>query len=887
MKLNLGSALSVLLAGSLPGAALAQNEPPAGASTPAQQAEEEGDESEIIVTGGVLRGAVAGDIKPEQQLTPADIRARGVSTIAELLDDLALQTGSARGRGGGMPVVLLNGRRISSFAEIRDLPAEAIERVDILPEEAALKYGYRADQRVVNFVLRRRFRALTTELGLRAPTAGGNSEKEFETGLALISNDKRINLNAEYESTSGILESERNVLPRTEESRYRTLVSPSQSLQLNGTFATPLSQSISLSLNARLEEEQRKAVLGLPSVTLTVPAANPFAPGGVETSLSRYIGDGALTRSSENQTAHLGFTLNGDLKPWRWSMTGNFDRVTSESLTARGFDPLPLQARLDANDPGFNPFAPIPLGQLSVLPSDRARSVSTTGTLDALTSGPLFKGPAGNINASFRVTGSTSNLDSDLFRAGVARSGSVGRDRVDGQANIDIPIARRNGDFLSAIGDLTLNGNVEIEHLSDFGTLKTTGYGANWSPVPELRFLVSVTDEEGAPTAQQLGDPVIATPNVRTFDFVTGQTVDITTITGGNPLLGSDSRHVFKLGFNTRPFSKLDFNLNADWVRSTIRNQIASFPAATAQIEAAFPGRFVRDADGMLLSIDQRAVNFESAHRSELRWGFNLSIPVMSAMEKRMRAARAAFEKARDEAEAQGKPLPNPRDFFQGLGPGGRQGQNPPQSIFGGPMFGGPQGGRGGRDPGAGGPGGRGPRGFGGGRFGGGGNQQGSGRIQFSLYHSWRFQDEVVIGPGLPVLDYLNGAPVGNTGGRPRHEVEMQAGFTRGGLGFRLNGKWQSGTQVIGGLPGATDTLDFSSLATLGARLFVAMDQQVSLVRKNPWLRGVRVNLSVDNIFDTRLKVTDETGTTPLGYQRDLLDPTGRTVRLTIRKLFR
>ena len=80
-----------------------------------------------------------GDIPPEIQLNQADIRAYAVSSVADLLTELAPQTGS--GRGSGMPVVLLNGRRISSFAEIRDLPTEAIERVDILPEEVALKYG--------------------------------------------------------------------------------------------------------------------------------------------------------------------------------------------------------------------------------------------------------------------------------------------------------------------------------------------------------------------------------------------------------------------------------------------------------------------------------------------------------------------------------------------------------------------------------------------------------------------------------------------------------------------------------------------------------------------------------------------------------------------------
>ncbi|MGJ3629017.1 hypothetical protein AB5I41_23055 [Sphingomonas sp. MMS24-JH45] len=48
----------------------------------------------------------------------------------------APQTRSGRG-AGGPPVVLVNGRRVSGFQEIRDLPTEAIQRVDILPEEVA------------------------------------------------------------------------------------------------------------------------------------------------------------------------------------------------------------------------------------------------------------------------------------------------------------------------------------------------------------------------------------------------------------------------------------------------------------------------------------------------------------------------------------------------------------------------------------------------------------------------------------------------------------------------------------------------------------------------------------------------------------------------------
>ncbi|MEJ8630731.1 hypothetical protein P0F65_14310 [Sphingomonas sp. I4] len=110
-----------------------------------------------------------GDIPPEQQLSPADVRAYGVSSVADLLTELAPQTTSGR---GGSPVILLNGRRIAGFQEIRDLPTEAILRVDILPEEVSLKYGYRADQKVVNFVLRPRFRSLAAEAIGTVPTQG-------------------------------------------------------------------------------------------------------------------------------------------------------------------------------------------------------------------------------------------------------------------------------------------------------------------------------------------------------------------------------------------------------------------------------------------------------------------------------------------------------------------------------------------------------------------------------------------------------------------------------------------------------------------------------------------------------------------------------------------
>jgi outer membrane receptor protein involved in Fe transport len=47
----------------------------------------------------------------------------------------------------------------------------------------------------------------------------------------------------------------------------------------------------------------------------------------------------------------------------------------------------------------------------------------------------------------------------------------------------------------------------------------------------------------------------------------------------------------------------------------------------------------------------------------------------------------------------------------------------------------------------------------------------------------------------------------------------------------------------------------------------------------------MRVSLSVQNILNTLQKVTDGSGATPTAYQGAYLDPDGRTVMLSIRKM--
>jgi len=169
------------------------------------------------------------------------------------------------------------------------------------------------------------------------------------------------------------------------------------------------------------------------------------------------------------------------------------------------------------------------------------------------------------------------------------------------------------------------------------------------------------------------------------------------------------------------------------------------------------------------------------------------------------------------------------------------------------------------------------------GGFGGGGAMRGAddgARLQLSIYHTWIFRDEVTLRNGLAPIDLLDG----NTLGGPppsRHQVQINGGVTDNGVGIRLTGQWRSTARVDDQVSPAGD-LRFGSLATFNLRLFADVGQRLP---KEKWASGMRVTLAVQNIFNDRQRVTDDTGATPLAYQPGYLDPVGRAVLLTVRKL--
>ena len=763
----------------MPASAAATAQPSAPVVSASSDPEDDYDDidgDEIVVTAPRLAGQLETDIKAEAELDEAAIASYGVSNVSELLEALAPQTRSGRGRGGGRPIILINGRRIGGFGEVRNLPPEAIAKVEIFPEEVALQYGYSADERVVNMVLKPNFRQVAIEAEGGVPTQGGRFQSEVEGSFLAIGENGRVNVNAGWEQSTMLTENERGLGPAT-----RSLLPESDTYLIDATIQRSLNKVTDASINLRLDQTDGLSFLG------------PVVAGG----------DVPLERDSRSRNLTTTASVNGMLGDWRWSLSGNYGDADQRTFTDRVTG---ARDRFDSSQQSFGGSANL--------------------------SGTVTEGWAGPIRLS--MTGSYSGLrfDSQSARSGVITTTELGRDTPSVFGSLTLPLLDPEYE-VGNIGRMSLTLSGQVANPSDFEALKSWGASLNWGVTDNLSLIASFNNDEAAPGIQQLGAAPLVTPGVTYYDFATGQTVEITTTTGGNPFLLAEQRRDLKLGLNWEVPMVEGLRLSVNYNRNKSNDTANSLPLLTPEIEAAFPGRVTRDASGVLIALDQRPVNFDQVENSQIRWGLN-------------------FGKSFGQPDQAGRPGGGP-----GAGAAGPRGA-------GGPRMGG-RGGRGG-GPGA--------------MFGGG--PQG-GRWSVSLYHTYKLTDTILIRPGVPELDLLDGSATGSGGGSNRHLLELDGGLFYKGLGFRLSGKYDSGSTVTGGTAG---DLNFGDLATFNLRFFADLNQVPKLTEKLPFLKGSRLRLSIDNLFDAQRKTTDANGVVPLNYQPGYIDPLGRYIELEWRKTF-
>ena len=575
--------------------------------------------AEIVVSGDRLRGQLDVEQAPILQLAEEDIAAEGVTSIADLVTQITNQTGSARGRGGGgRPVILINGIRVGSFREFANYPPEALARVEVFPEEVAQRFGFPPDRRVINLILKDNYRNAEVELEFEGPSRGGYYQREQELGFLQIADGARINVNLSAQDNSILTEDERDIIQTPgsisdvagdpDQAEFRSLVSDSRSLNSNVSYAKAIIDSgISLSANANYVRNDRRALRGLNTVVLTDAAGNSaLRTFGAETPLEQRVASDTFSASG---------SLNKPFGAYQLTTTFNASLVETTQEIDRRFDTSDLVA--DALSGALTLDGALPTSVDAGF--DTAFTRSTTASSLTTLRGPIAELPGGEVLTTFDVGYNWTNLESSDTR------GSLPVDLIRGNLstgmNIVVPITSRRTGFADALGSFTLNGQIGLDHFSDFGTLGDYTVGLTWSPFDNLDLSTTYIQREVPPGLAALGNPLVENLNSPVFDFSTGQTVLATVITGGNPDLLAETQRDWKFAANWElPFWQ-GTRFTVEYIRNRSDDVTSGFPQITPEIEAAFPGRVVRDDAGIIQSVDARAVTFAETRADRLQFG--------------------------------------------------------------------------------------------------------------------------------------------------------------------------------------------------------------------------------------------------------------------------
>jgi hypothetical protein len=463
--------------------------------------------------------------------------------------------------------------------EFANLPREAIARVEVLPETVALQYGFSENQRVINFVLREHYRAVpvrTTEAGA---SEGGDRTTQLDASLVRLNEETRSTLLGSFSNNAKLLESDRGI--DQPDSIDRTLQPEITEAKVAATLSRPI-LGVSSSLEASFDRSTTKSLQGL-----------------VDTSAGPTI----LQQDANTKTAGLAGQLTGQLGRFVWGALGAYTRLTTDSSSGIGVDGT---------------------GNLTF---DRTNSTLNAGSLQLSLSGRIATLPAGAVVANIKAGLQYQGYDSENALPGtpVANTNLVRSDRS-ASFNASLPITNRDKQVGTAVGNLAATVNVSLDDVSNFGALFSQSYGLSWGPIKQVNFHAIFTDHETPPTVQQVLAPETFTPNVEMFDFVSSQTVYVTSVTGGSRNLRAADDRVASVGLSLGPFfDKSTFSAHYEQHRT--RDAAGVLPPLALQVEEAFPERFVRDADGTLIEVDNRSVNLQRQDLDDLNWGFDAWVP--------------------------------------------------------------------------------------------------------------------------------------------------------------------------------------------------------------------------------------------------------------------
>ncbi|WP_022979910.1 TonB-dependent receptor [Ideonella sp. B508-1] len=173
----------------------------------------------IEITGSAIKRIDGETALPVQVITREEIDKAGLTTAAEIVaklsansngmtdgasinvggyDQKGMNSANLRGIGTSSTLVLLNGRRMANFAspgdnigvDLNNIPAAAIQRVEVLLDGASSLYGTDAIGGVINFITRKDFQGLEIDVSGGMTQEGGAGKRSASLAGGYGSLDK-------------------------------------------------------------------------------------------------------------------------------------------------------------------------------------------------------------------------------------------------------------------------------------------------------------------------------------------------------------------------------------------------------------------------------------------------------------------------------------------------------------------------------------------------------------------------------------------------------------------------------------------------------------------------------------------------------------------------
>lgn len=631
---------------------------------------------QIIVIGDRAIIASLKNAPVEQTYDEDRAASYGVSTVGELIGQIKAENGDSQ------PVILINGQPAPDTGDIADYPVEAVRRIETLPRGSATAVGGAAGQRAYNIVLKAQVRSLTFTAARQIATEGEWGTTRGEAIATWIKGQDRVNVTLRGSDSDPLFEIDRGIVPAEPTTPFaplgniiplsgpqidpllsaladrpvatvalpagsitptlqslvpfanlinpsalsanRTLRGTSRPIDLSVSVNKELAPWLALSVNSRIGWTESTSYSGLPSARFLIPATNPFTP--FSTSVLLALSDPAhpLRSVTKATNGSVNATLNGNWGEWHAILIGRYDSRERTSDSDRvgtiAGGSIPVAA-------ATNPFAGTLAGAIPVtVRSTFSKTVTRQASGDV--DGPLFELPAGKLRVRAGAAFARTSFDSS-DNSGAAQS--VDRDETTLKAGVTVPLTDRVK-FLPGFGDTELSLDIGRLDLGSFGRIDRHAIALNWAPLEWLRLNANEVKDGLALAPELVSAPATITENVPYFDPVTGQTVNVTTIYGGAANLANQSQRTRTLSLTANPYKPYNLQFNADYVVTELRNQAGALPPPSSAVVAAFPDRFVRDANGQLIVVDNRTVNFARQHSRQLRLGANFMIPLTPAV---------------------------------------------------------------------------------------------------------------------------------------------------------------------------------------------------------------------------------------------------------------